>query len=398
MRVKPVRKLERFLSAGVLVALLPLVGCQPKNQFKQPPPAKVTVATPIQKEVVETMDWTGTTKPVETVELRSRISGYLQKIAFQDGATVKEGDLLYVIEPAPYESELRAAKAEQQKAEASLQLAEANLARTMKLSQEKATTQAQIDVQKAENATALANVAAAKVAVTQAELNLSYTEIRAPISGQIGRHLVDVGNLVRASDMPLATIESIDPIHVYFYLSESEILRFMEMLRKNELPDPREKPPELKIGIGSGDEFEFTGTLDFRELGLDPGTGTTVRRAIVPNPDKKLIPGLFVHIRAEIGKPLPRLLVEERALGSDQRGDYVLTVDEKNVVQYRPVKLGIAMDQMRVIESGLQDGDRVIVNGLQRARPGATVDPQLEAAKPATVAATQPEGAAAAKP
>jgi RND family efflux transporter MFP subunit len=198
--------------------------------------------------------------------------------------------------------------------------------------------------------------------------------------------------------MPLATIESIDPIHVYFYLSESEILRFMEMLRKNELPDPREKPPELKIGIGSGDEFEFTGTLDFRELGLDPGTGTTVRRAIVPNPDKKLIPGLFVHIRAEIGKPLPRLLVEERALGSDQRGDYVLTVDEKNVVQYRPVKLGIAMDQMRVIESGLQDGDRVIVNGLQRARPGATVDPQLEAAKPATVAATQPEGAAAAKP
>src|SRR5690606_35301231 len=191
-----------------------------------------------------------------------------------------------------------------------------------------------------------------------------------------GRHLVDIGNLITAEQTPLAKIEAIDPIHVYFYISEQELLRFMEMLRRDQIPDPAKIPVPIRMGLANETGFPHKGQLDFRELGLDPGTGTTLRRAIFNNADGSLIPGLFVRLRAEIGKPAPRLLVDERALGSDQRGDYVLVVNDNNIVEYRPVRPGLSLEGRRVIESGIQQGDWVIVNGLQRARPGAPVSPQ----------------------
>ncbi|MBL8850633.1 MAG: efflux RND transporter periplasmic adaptor subunit [Planctomycetaceae bacterium] len=373
-----------------VAAFLAVSGCGPRNQFIPPPPPTVTVAPPHEQSIVESMEFTGNTRASARVDLRTRVNGYLQQVVFQDGAIVQAGELLFVIEPAPFEAELEAAAAQVQKAEANLQLAVANLARTERLREQDAATEQQIDIQKAEKATAEADVATAKASRRQAELNLSYTEIRAPMTGRIGRHLVDIGNLVQAETTPLAIIEALDPIHVYFYVSESDLLRFMEMIRDKRIPDPTVTPPPLQLGLANEDGFPHHGQLDFRELGVDPGTGTVLRRATFPNPDRSLIPGLFVRIRAEIGDPLPKLLVEERALAADQRGDYVLVVNDKNIVEYRPVKLGIAVNGLRVIEQGISAGDRVVVNGLQRARPGAEVKP--ETAVPAQTAATDAPG------
>lgn len=373
------RRLRVFAGGfGLLLAglVLFLTGCEERNQFVAPPPPAVTVATPIKRDVVDTIEFTGTTRATARVDLRARVGGYLKEIHFEDGQIVKKDDLLFEIEPAPFEAELEAANARLQKAQATLQLADTNLKRIEELYRRKVATSQEYDIQVAERASAEADVAVAQAAVTQANLQLSYTKIHAPISGRIGRHLVDLGNLVQAEQSLLATIESIDPIHAYFYLSESELLRFMEMLRENKVPDPEKTPPELQMGLANEEGFPHKGHLDYREFGVDPETGTITRRAVFENPQNILIPGLFVRIRAEIGEPTPRLLVEERAISSDQRGDFLLVVNDENTVEYRPVKLGIAMEGMRVIEEGVEADDRIVVNGLQRARPGTEVNPQ----------------------
>ncbi len=389
--------MRRFpFSTGAMLLALAAGGCEPKNTFVPPPPPKVTVALPVTQPVVDWIEFTGTTKPTAAVELRSRVAGYLQRIAFGDGADVKEGDLLFVIEQEPFQVALETAQANLAKAQAALELAEANLARSKQLVDEDALSQQQLDVDLAERATAVANVKAAQTAIRQAELNLRYTEIRAPLAGRIGRHLVDVGNLVDVGQTVMAVIESIDPIYAYFYLSEHDLLRFMQMQRDRQLPNPDESPPQLYLGLENEADFPRQGHLDFRELGLDPGTGTALRRGIFPNPDRALIPGLFVRIRGPIGQPQPRLLVEERAIGTDQRGEFLLVVNSKQEVEYRPVKLGFRVGNRRVVLEGIQDGERIIVNGLQRARPGTQVNAELADAVQPTDAPGQAPAAVAA--
>jgi membrane fusion protein (multidrug efflux system) len=212
--------------------------------------------------------------------------------------------------------------------------------------------------------------------------------MRAPISGRIGRHLVDVGNLILAQQTLLASIVSLDPIHVYFYVSESDLLRFRHMIRENELPDPRDKPPLMRLGLANEQGFPREGQVDFRDLGVNPDTGTIVVRALFPNPQQVLLPGLFVRLQAPIGEPKPRLMIDERAVSTDQRGHYVLVVNKENKVEYRPVELGLAAGGRREVTAGLAPDDWVIVNGLQRARPGATVQPQ-HAEPPADESVTQ---------
>lgn len=369
-----------------------LFACGQRNVFVPPPPPEVTVATPVERPVVDSVEFSGTTRASARVDLRARVNGYLQRIEFEDGQEVQEGDLLFVIDEAPFQAEVQAARANLLKARAALQLQDANLARARRLYREEVTAQQELDVREAERASAAAEVAAAEAALVQAELNLGYAMIRAPISGRIGRHLVDVGNLVQAEQTLLATIERIDPIHAYFYLSERELLRFREMLRANELPDPELHPPVLHLGLTNEPGFPHEGHLDYRELGLDPNTGTVERRGVFPNPDGALVPGLFARIRAPIGEPVPRLLIDERAIGTDQRGDFVLVVNDENTVEYRPVELGIAVDGMRVVASGLRADERIVVNGLQRARPGEEVVPELAPAAPdrATAGARSP--------
>jgi RND family efflux transporter MFP subunit len=359
------------------VAVLCFVGCREQNQFVPPPPPQVTVAHPVEQPVADTIEFVGNTAATETVDLVARVEGHLERVLFEDGARVAKGDLLFVIDQALYQVALSAAQAELQKAQASLQLAESQLRRIAPLVRSGAVTQEEYDVQAAQVATSKAEVAAAQALIARAELDLGYTQINAPIAGTISERQVDVGNLIRAEQTRLATIQNIDPIYVYFNLSERDLLRFMEMLRAHEIPDPEKNPPVLHVGLANEEGYPHEGLLDYRQLGVDPATGTTMRRGVFPNPDRQLIPGMFVRIRATIGEPVPRLLVDERAIGSDQRGDYVLVVNDKNIVEYRPVRLGIDVKGLRVVESGIDAGDRVVINGLQRARPGAEVQPEM---------------------
>jgi RND family efflux transporter MFP subunit len=382
--------------AFLVLAAVPtawLGGCESKNEFQPPPPPEVTVARPVTRPLAETLQFTGTTQATATVDLRARVSGYLERIAFEDGADVQEGDLLYVIDQTLFEVQLNAAEAEQQKAQAMLDLAETDLSRIRRLHQRGAATDSELSTQEAQQATAAAQVAVAAAAVRRAKKQLDYTEIRAPISGRIGRHLVDVGNLVQEGTTPLGVIESIDPIYAYFSIGESDLLKLRHLepqawdgsagTSPGSSPGASQEPPVLHMGFveesqGRNDEaqFPYRGHFDFRELGVDPKTGTILGRGVFPNPDGELLPGLFVRVRVPLGEPKPRLLVDARAVGMDQRGEYVLVVNEKNIVERRPVELGRPVDGLRLLESGIEADDRIIVNGLQRARPGAPVTPQ----------------------
>ncbi len=227
---------------------------------------------------------------------------------------------------------------------------------------------------------------AAKAALRDAKLQLGYTQIHAPISGRIGRHLVDVGNLVQPEQTILGTIDSYDPLDVYFTMSESDLLFLNHRRAENNLPPLEEQGLVLEMGLGNEEGFPHEGRLDFGELGVDPNTGTIMYRATFPNADRLIVPGLFARLRTTIGEPQPKLLVPERALGTDQRGDYVLIVKEDGTVDYRPVQLGQTLAGQRVVNEGLKGDEWVVVNGVQRARPGAKVQPkriEAVAAKPA---------------
>ncbi len=381
-----------------ILLLAILAGCRQPNQLVVPPPPQVTVAQPVERPVSDTIEFVATTQATQSVDLRSQVKGYLEKILFEDGSNVKKGDLLFIIEQAPYKLALDSARAALQKTIANQSLAESQYRRMEPLLKNGVVTREELDVQAAQVATTKADVAAAETNVATAELNLSYTHIHAPISGRIGQHLVDIGNLVQAQETLLATIQSIDPIYAQFDLSESDLLRFMAMMRNKELPDPEENPPTLYLGLSNEQGFPHVGKLEYRDLKIDPSTGTARRRGIFPNPDWSLIPGMFVKVSASIGSPVPRLLVEERAIGTDQRGDYLLVVNDKDVVEYRTVRLGIHLGMFRVVEEGVTKDDWVVINGLQRARPGATVKPERTQMNVPAIIKVEQSGAAAATP
>jgi RND family efflux transporter MFP subunit len=359
-----------------------LAGCGPTNTLVEPPPPEVTVARPLERPIADTMEFVGTLRATAGVDLRARVNGYLEKIEFEDGADVEANAQLFQIEQAPYIAAVESANAALLKAQAELQLAQSQYRRMEPLVAQRAITQEELDIQAAQVSTSNADVAAAQAALKTAKLNLEYTIIRAPIAGHVGRHLVDIGNLVQAELTLLAQLQSLDPIYAYFDINERDLLRFMEMLRRRQLPDPDKNPPVLYLARANEPDFPHKGHLDYRELGVNESTGTAQRRGIFPNPNRELLPGMFVRIRAQIGDPIPKLMIEERAFGADQRGDYVLIVNDEDVVEYRPVQLGIAADGMRVVEQGLDANDWVIINGLQRARPGEKVRPIKSEMKP----------------
>jgi RND family efflux transporter MFP subunit len=367
-----------------LCLLLTLVasaaGCGQKNAFVPPPPPQVTVAKPVERDVADSLEFTGWTEATAKVDLRARVNGYLEKVLFDDGAMVKKGQLLFVIDQTSFKTALASANAELAKAQAALKLEQSEYARTEPLVRQGAQTQADLDVASAELLTAQANVTAADAAVRQATSNLGYTEIKAPIKGRIGRHLVDEGNLVQMEQTSLAVIESYDPIYGVFSVSEDELLQYLAMTRESgvDAAELKKNPPVLYMGLKKGDNFPIKGHFDFSERTIDRETGTAIRRGVFDNADQVLVPGLKVRFKAPLGEPRPRLMVEERAVSVDQRGDYLLVVDDNNTVQYRPVKLGQATGGMRVVESGVTADDWIVVNGLQRARPGTPVNPTRE--------------------
>lgn len=370
--------LKLILSLTILAGIGCFPGCEKKNEYVAPPPPQVTVTQPLQKDVTNYADFTGTTKAIESVELRARVKGFLEKINFEPGAFVKQGDLLFIIDPKPFQAALDQAKAALEAKQAELDRARIEYRRNQRLAAANAASERQLVETKAAQEMGEAAVSAARAQVEEAQLNLGYTHITAPISGVITRTLVDVGNLVGASENTLlATIYKVDPIYAYFNASEREVLEFLEDKELKKAADSNENRP-VHLGLANESGYPHEGKVDYADPYVDPETGTVQIRGVFPNPDVKILPGMFVRVRVPIGETEDALLVTDRALGSDQSGKFLLTVNKEDVVAQVPVETGALVDGMRVITKGIGPNDWVIVSGLQRARPGAKVDPQKE--------------------
>ena len=385
-RVYELRCVVRLLA--VLALLWTLAACESKrNEFVEPPPPKVTVAQPVQQEVIEYLNFTGNTRAVEEVEIRARVAGFLQSMHFAPGTRVDLKDLLFVIDPREYQAEYNAAKAELTAAKAQHHRAVIEYERAKRVFDKGAGRETDVVTWQGERDVALAAIERAKAKLERANLNLSYTKVTSPISGRVSRNKVDIGNLVGEGEATLlTTVSRYDPMYAYFNLNENDLLRVMSMYREritqkgiNPDTDPDSKA-EIPIFLALANEegYPHEGIVDFAESGVDATTGTMQIRGVFPNSGtvKVLIPGLFARLRLPIGKQENALLVTERAIGADQGGTYLLTVNNENKVEKRMIRQGQLVDGLRVIEEGLQPCEWVIVKGVQRARPGAKVDPE----------------------
>lgn len=375
----------RLLAVLTLVTAMAVVtaGCEEKNTFVPPPPPKVTVAKPTRQSVTDYLELTGNSQAINTVKLVARVEGYLEGLHFQDGADVRKGDLLFSIQPQQYQAQLAQAKAQVQAQQAALLNAETEYERYSRLYQQKAAAATDVDNWRFQRDSAKAAVANAMAQVDIANLNIGYTQVTAPFTGRMGRRLVDVGNVVGAGgqETPLAEINQIDPIYVYFTINELDLLRIRERQQQAGEGDYRVRPVPIQAGLANEPGYPHEGRIDFAAISLDPGTGTLLVRAVFSNPDRVLLPGLFVRLRLPVGRDRNAILVPEVALGNDQIGRYVLVVDDKNVVERRGVQTGQSYGELRVVTEGLNGDERVVVNGLLRAIPGRQVDPQMQGAE-----------------
>jgi RND family efflux transporter MFP subunit len=372
----------------VLTLLWSITACDSKrNEYVEPPPPKVTVAQPVQQEVIEYLEFTGTTRAYEEADIQARVAGFLQSMNFIPGTRVKKGDLLFVIDPKEYQAELNASMAELKAAKAMHHRAQIEYERAKRVFDQGAGRETDVVKWRGERDVTLAAIERAKAKVERAQLNMSYTQIIAPISGRIGRNLVDLGNLVGEGEPTLlAKVTRFDPMYAYFNLNERDLLKVMTTYRQaiktkgynpDEQSDTRAEIP-LFLGLANEEGYPQKGVYEFADSSVDTGTGTIQLRGVFPNPGPAamLVPGLFIRLRLPIDKQADALLVTERAIGADQGGSYLLTVGSDNMVAKKPISMGQLVDGLRVIEEGLQPGELVIVKGLQRARPGGKIDPE----------------------
>jgi len=372
----------------VALALVLVSACEQENEYVAAPPPPVSVAQPLQRDVIEYLEFTGTTAAAAFVEVRARVPGVLDDILFLPGDRVEEGQILFVIDDSEYEATLQAAKADLNVAKAELAQATTELDRSERLKKKGAVAEVKVVEWQTKRNVAQAEKQRALATVDRALLDLSYTAIQAPIQGRVSRNVVDLGNLVGEGEATLlATITDYDPMYVYFNLNELDLLRVMKMVRErakkkgvdfqSASPDAK---PEIPLHLGLADEegYPHEGVVDYGESGVDPETGTLQLRGVFANPGMRptLLPGFFARLRMPVQQRENALLVTERAVGADQGGRYVLVVVDDNVVEKRTVRMGQNVDGLLVVEEGLQAGERVVVKGMQRARPGAPVDPQ----------------------
>lgn len=376
MKNKRTAQCLALLGSAMLVACSKPGGAGPAGGM--PPAPSVSVAPAVQRTVQDFDEYSARIEATQTVELRPRVAGYVEHVLFKEGQDVREGDVLFTIDAAPYQAELAKAQAQLVAAQSQAELAKSQAVRAAKLLSQKAISQQEYDQLTSGSRDAAANVSAAQAAVQAARLNVSYAQVRAPISGRVSRANVTRGNLVSAGQPVLTTIVSQDRVYAYFDASEQAYLRYTQV---NSGAGSAQRKPQgqtpVQMGLSNESGFPHTGVVDFVDNQLNPQTGAIRVRAVFDNREHRFTPGLYARLKIGGTGTYSAVLTPERAIGTDQSNKYVLVVGADHLAQPRPVQLGTLIDGMRVITSGLKAGENVIVDGLQRARPGAPVNPQV---------------------
>ncbi|HEV3257903.1 MAG TPA: efflux RND transporter periplasmic adaptor subunit [Gemmataceae bacterium] len=377
--------LSSYLTGAALFlgCCLGLAGCaRTPSGTTATAPTPVTVSYPLERRVTEYLDFTGTTAAVDSVEVRAHVWGYLDQVNFKEGALVKKGDVLFEIDRRTYRAALDQAKADLESKKAAAVRAEAVYRRTASLVATQAAATEDADKDRGDWLVCKANVGLAAANVRTAELNLGFTRVTAPIGGRVGRIIVTVGNLVQSGDQSggtvLTTIVSENPIYANFDVNERTVQHVRQLIREGKAKSARDTEVPVVLGLASEQDFPHRGVINFVDNQVNPKTGTLRVRGVFPNKGEVLSPGFFVRVRVRVGEAHKALLVTDRAIDSDQGQKIVYVVNEKNEVLSHPIRVGAAEEGgLRVITDGVKRGERVIVNGLQRVRPGVTVEPKL---------------------
>ncbi len=395
--------MPRLVSVSMVAAwvtLLSTAGCGSSGGTPSAaPPPEVSVAQVLQKRVKDWDEFTGRLQAVETVEIRPRVSGYIDQVSFTEGKVVKRGDLLFVIDPRPYKADYDRAAADVKRFRTTLDLAKIEQKRVQHLKESGAVSQEEVDERDSSVAQVEANVAGAEAALESASLNMNFTRVTSPIDGRVSRAEVTKGNLVTGGingGTFLTSVVSLDPIYLYFEGDEATYLRYIALARTGERPSSRDAPNPVRVGLANEEGFPHEGTMDFVDNQVNSQTGTIRARAVLPNKDGLYIPGLFARVQLLGSSEYTAVLIDDRAVNTDQSQKYVLLLAADNKIEYRRVKLGRVIDGLRIVREGLKPGDVIVVNGAQRVHPGIVVTPQTVTMQGDTaVAAEQPAAAPA---
>jgi RND family efflux transporter MFP subunit len=345
-----------------------------------PPPVTVTIAKPVEREIVTYAEFTGNTAAVKSVDIRARVSGYLDKLGFAEGAIVKAGDMLFVIDPRPYQAALDLAQANVEQAQAQLQLAQSNFSRAEDLQKKGVISPQDYETQSANRAQASATLLANQASLETAKLNLEFTQVRSPIDGRTSIYNYTLGNLISGGDTTssgiLTSVVSLDPMYVYFNVEERGLLAYEEMIRNGKVPYTQEGKAPVEMQLANENGYPHKGFVDFVDNRVDPATGTIRVRGVFENKNGFLRPGLFANLRIPSSPKYQALLISDLAVGYDQGQPIVYVVGADDVAKAEQVKLGALWEGLRVVESGLAAGDRVVVDGIVHLRPGTKVTPQ----------------------
>ena len=378
---------ELYIAAVALAVGTLLTGC--REAQSAPPPPQVTVAPAVTRAVSDEDEFTGHFEAVNAVEVRPRVAGFVQRVAFVEGALVHQGDVLFTVDARPYETEVARAEAELERTRTRKQLADMELERAQRLVSTQAISREELDARTSGRAESEAAIRSAEAALRMARLNLDWTVVRAPITGRVSRAEVTAGNLVQTGPSPtlLTTIMSLDPIYVYFDGDEQAYLKYMHGdLASGSRPIGR----PVYIGLANESGFPHQGTLDFIDNRLDRSAGTVRARAVLPNKSQLFTPGLFARVRLVGGERKQATLIQDQSIGTDQDRKFVLVLKDDNTLEYRPVTLGRMVDGLRAVESGLKPGERVVINGLMRVRPGMKVVAQTATMVPTVASLNAP--------
>ena len=375
--------MSRLVSVSIVAACLVLVstaGCSGSGgaQSTAPPP-EVSVAQVLQRPVKDWDEFTGRLQAVETVEVRPRVSGYIDLVAFTEGKVVKRGDLLFIIDPRPYKADRDRAAADLKRFHTTLDLAKIEQQRVQRLKESGAVSQEEVDERESTVAQAEANVSGAEAALESAELNMTFTRVTSPIDGRVSRAEVTRGNLVTGGNNGgtfLTSVVSLDPIYLYFEGDEATYLRYVALARAGERPSSRDAPNPVRVGLANEQGFPHEGKMDFVDNQVNSQTGTIRARAVLENKDGLYIPGLFARVQLLGSGEYVAVLIDDRAVNTDQNQKYVFLLGPDNKIEYRRVKLGRVIDGLRIVREGLKPGDVIVVNGAQRVHPGIVVSPQ----------------------